>query len=148
MVPKAFIEVHASKEKVYAVLTDFKSYPEWCPFTRRLKGQLVEGAQLDMEVEMSAGSPLRHQRVTVAELTSGEKIVWTYTLLPWAPWLLHAVRAQRLSESPSNPGSATIYSTTDTMTGLLSPLVLFLYGASVQKGFECIARALKQRAEA
>ena len=147
MVPKAMIEVHASKEKVYAVLADFNSYPEWCPFTRRLKGQLVVGAQLEMEVEME-GSSLRHQRVTVAELTSGEKIVWTYTLVPWAPWLLHAVREQSLSASPSNPSSATIYSTTDTMTGLLSPLVLFLYGASVQKGFECIARALKQRAEA
>jgi len=36
----------ASPERVWAVLTDFKRYPEWNPFVREIKGQARDGEEL------------------------------------------------------------------------------------------------------
>ena len=32
------IEIDASAERVWGILTDFASYPEWNPFIRRISG--------------------------------------------------------------------------------------------------------------
>jgi hypothetical protein len=58
--------------------------------------------------------------------------------------LLGAERIQRLAELPDG---RTRYWTGDTFSGLLVPVVLGLYGAHIQRGFDDAARALKARAE-
>jgi hypothetical protein len=43
---KTEIIINASKEKVWQVLTDFKSYPRWNPFIISIEGQLAKGKTL------------------------------------------------------------------------------------------------------
>ncbi len=43
---KTEIVINASKEKVWAVLTDFKQYPTWNPFIVNLSGELAKGSTL------------------------------------------------------------------------------------------------------
>jgi uncharacterized protein YndB with AHSA1/START domain len=38
------IEINGPAERVWAVLTDFASYPEWNPFIRQVSGELNIGA--------------------------------------------------------------------------------------------------------
>ena len=59
--------------------------------------------------------------------------------------LLSALREQRL-ESITNDRCS--YSTSDRFSGLLSPLVYFLFYEDVHDGFNRVAYALKHRAEA
>jgi hypothetical protein len=43
---KTEVIINASKERVWQILTDFKSYPRWNPFITRVEGQLVKGKTL------------------------------------------------------------------------------------------------------
>jgi hypothetical protein len=43
---KTEVIINASKEKVWHVLTDFKSYPRWNPFITNIEGELVKGKTL------------------------------------------------------------------------------------------------------
>lgn len=43
---KTEIVINASKEKVWAILTDFSRYPQWNPFIINVEGVLVKGKKL------------------------------------------------------------------------------------------------------
>jgi hypothetical protein len=47
------IEIHASGEKVWQILTDFERYPEWNPFIRWAKGQAITGTRLTVRIQPS-----------------------------------------------------------------------------------------------
>jgi hypothetical protein len=59
-------------------------------------------------------------------------------------FVLRANRIQRLTRLGSG---RTRYDTSDTFSGLLVPVVMGLYRADIQRGFDGVARALKERAE-
>ena len=42
------IEVSAPPDRVWAVLTDFPSYPTWNPFIKRFEGELKVGGRVKM----------------------------------------------------------------------------------------------------
>lgn len=41
------IEIHASAERVWGLLTDFAHFPQWNPFIRRISGEARAGARLE-----------------------------------------------------------------------------------------------------
>jgi hypothetical protein len=45
------IEIDASAERVWGILTDFASYPQWNPFIRRIGGELEVGERLEVRLE-------------------------------------------------------------------------------------------------
>ena len=45
------IEIDASAEQVWKVLTDFQNYPNWNPFIRKISGDLEVNAKLDVEIK-------------------------------------------------------------------------------------------------
>src|SRR5919106_4945851 len=45
------IEIDASAERVWDILTDFASYPQWNPFIRRISGELKVGERLEVRLE-------------------------------------------------------------------------------------------------
>jgi uncharacterized membrane protein len=49
------IEIQTSAERVWRVLNDFASYPEWNHFIRRIKGQPKEGKRLRVYIEPPGG---------------------------------------------------------------------------------------------
>ena len=44
------IEIQASPEKVWAILTDLSKYPEWNPFIHKAIGQAKVGEKVDISV--------------------------------------------------------------------------------------------------
>ncbi len=44
------IDIEAPPEKVWAVLTDFESYPDWNPFIRKIEGRAAVGETLSAEM--------------------------------------------------------------------------------------------------
>ena len=136
----ARIEIDAPSERVWRVLTDFERYPEWNPFVPHVEARLEMGAAVRMRVNL-VGSFELPQTEFITTLDPGRRICWTMNWLP--AWLLCATRCQWLE--PLSTG--TRYVSTDTLTGLLAPLVVRVFGASMQRGFERTCRALKSRAE-
>jgi uncharacterized membrane protein len=45
------VKIQAPAERIWQVLTDFASYPEWNPFIRRISGQPKEGTRLKVYIE-------------------------------------------------------------------------------------------------
>jgi hypothetical protein len=139
--PRASIVIAAPAARVWEVLTALHEYPAWAPFTVAARGRAEVGQRVAVAVEMTPGAALREQVMTVTA-AAPPRLAWTFTLL--SSLLLHAEREQTVEATGA---AACTYSTSDTMTGLLAPLVLALYGASIEQGFASFARALKARAE-
>ncbi len=49
------IEIDAPAERVWRLLTDFASYPEWNPFIRSISGQPTPGERLEVRIEPPGG---------------------------------------------------------------------------------------------
>ncbi len=136
------VEINAPIELVWEILVDLTQYPHWNPFTVKIEGELKVGGALDLHVNM----PKRGDRIQtemVEKIDSPHRLSWGMTL-GISP-LLSALREQKL-ENLSNDRCS--YTTSDRFSGLLSPLVYFLFYDDVHGGFNRVAYALKKQAEA
>lgn len=145
--PHALIEstadIDAPPERVWAILVDLASYGAWNPFTPRIDASLRVGEPVVLHVAMKPGKKLLVQRETcTANDPAARELGWGMTM--GAAFVLRANRIQRLTPLPSG---GTRYWTGDAFSGLLVPLVMSLYRADIQRGFDGVARSLKERAE-
>ena len=135
------VSIQAPREQVWSILVDTARYGEWNPFTYRVDTSLLIGDPVDLYVRM----PIRGDRVQVERVTvvqQPERLAWGMKM--GFNWLLQAERQQVLTAT--GPDSCQ-YQTWDAFSGLLTPLVIKLFGADIQNGFNGVARALKKRAE-
>jgi len=138
---RASVDIHAPQQRVWDVLADFTSYPQWNPFTATVDGSLDDGASVTMEVRML--NPWSITQVEyVNSVVEGRRICWGMTM--GAASLLTTNRLQTLE--PIDEGT-TRYVTDDRLCGWLTPVVRALYGNKMLRGFEAMAEALKARAE-
>ena len=49
------MEIQATPERVWQVLTDLASFPDWNPFIRAAQGDLREGARLKIRIPPPGG---------------------------------------------------------------------------------------------
>jgi hypothetical protein len=133
--------IDAAPERVWQVLTDFPRYPDWNPFTAPVQARLLEGEAVTLTVHMLRRRPLT-QVEYLHDLIESRRLCWGMVM--GHPALLTASRVQTLE--PLATGG-TRYRSEDRLSGWLSPLVLALYGAAMQRGFDAMAAALKTRAE-
>jgi hypothetical protein len=135
------VEINAPRELAWKILVDLAQYPRWNPFTVKADGDLAVGKAIDLHVNM----PKRGDRIQteiVEKIDAPHCLSWGMTL-GISP-LLSALREQKL-EILSNERCR--YTTSDRFSGLLSPLVYFLFYDDVHGGFNRVAHALKKRAE-
>jgi hypothetical protein len=137
----ASIEIDAPSELVWAILTDFDRYPEWNPFNVGMATDFEMGSAVRMEVALT-GSRTQRQTEYITTLVPGQKVCWSMNQTP--AWLIGATRCQRLEPLD---GGCTRYTSDDKITGVLTPLVMLIYGRAMQRGFESVCKALKRRAE-
>ena len=135
------VEIEAPAGRVWAILVDTPGYARWNPFTTRVDTNFEIGAPVDLYVTLGPLNLKQPERIKAVE--PPHLLAWGMTMGP--PWLLSARRDQRLEAL----GEARCrYITTDTFNGLLTPLVVLLFGGPIRRGFNAMALALKQRAEA
>lgn len=135
------IEINAPIERVWSILRDFDSYPEWNPFTVSVKTALELGTPVDMQVKLRPPKAM-HQVEYVSAVVPGERVCWGGHVGP--RWFISADRCQVLTDLG---GDRTRYFTTDVFTGLGVGLMFLVVGRHVQRGFDDVAAALKARAE-
>jgi hypothetical protein len=136
------IEIDASAELVWGVLTDFASYPEWNPFVRRISGEPKVGERLEVRLEPPGGRGIT-LKPTVLEAEPERELRWLGHL--WVSGLFdgeHSLTIHRLGED------SVRFVQAETFTGVLVPMFARSLDDGTRRGFEEMNRALKERAEA
>ena len=134
------VEIEAPIERVWEILVDVERYGDWNPFTTRVETNFEIGSPVDLYVTLG---PLKlKQPETIVAVDRPHLLVWRTKV--GARVLLSARREQRLEALGE---TRCRYLTTDAFKGLLTPLVVFLFGRLVRRGFNDMAWALKKHAE-
>ena len=136
------IDINASAERVWHLLTDFASYPQWNPFIRRISGEPTTGERLQARIEPPGGQGMTFKpKVLTAE--PNRELRWLGHLL--VPGLFdgeHSFTIQPLEENRCR------FVQREAFKGLLVPLFARSLETNTQRGFEEMNQALKERAEA
>jgi hypothetical protein len=74
------IEINASPERVWRILTDFISYPVWNPFIREIRGRAAEGERLRVFLKPSGGKGMVF-KPTVLKADPKRELRWLGKLL-------------------------------------------------------------------
>ena len=136
------IDIDASAELVWDILTDFASYPQWNPFIRRISGELKAGERLEVRLEPpdSRGITLRP---TVLSAEPNRQLRWLGHL--FVPGLFdgeHSLAVQPLEENRVR------FVQSEVFKGVLVPLLARSLDNNTLRGFEQMNGALKEQAEA
>lgn len=135
------IEIGASAERVWRVLSDFADYPQWNPFIRRVRGQLAVGARLEVHIESPGGRGMTFRSVILCAEPNCQ-LRWRGSLP--IPGLFEGEHAFAIE--PQSGGGVRLVQR-EVFKGLLVPLVWRWMEASTRRGFEAMNRALKAEAE-
>ena len=137
----AAIDIDAPAERVWQIVSDFARYADWNPFIVRASGEPRVGERLDITIAAPGMKPVSF-RPRVLDVAPGRLIRWKGELkLPGLFDGRHALIVDPLD------GGRSRFTTHEDVTGILLPFAGKVMTAS-QQGFELMARALKERAEA
>jgi hypothetical protein len=136
------IEIDAPAKRVWELLTDFASYPQWNPFIRYISGHPAPGERLQARLEPPGGRAMTFKpKVLTAE--PNRELRWLGRLL--VPGLFdgeHSFTIEPLEENRVR------FIQREAFKGLLVPLFGRSLETNTQRGFEEMNHALKGRAEA
>ncbi|MEZ5503541.1 MAG: SRPBCC domain-containing protein [Halioglobus sp.] len=133
------IIINAPAAVVWDVIVDFANYGLWNSFCPGMKGELVMGAPLEMQVDM--GNGLQQQVEYITRIDPPHTIVWSMENKPGDP--IHADRTQRIE--PIDATSCRYFSIDEFSGEFAGPMIEQL-GRQVEKGFNDCAAGLKARA--
>jgi hypothetical protein len=135
------IEIAAPAERVWRVLTDFPSYPQWNPFIRRIRGEPKTGERLEVRLEPPGGRGMTF-RPKLLNVEANRELRWLGHL--FVPGLFdgeHWLTIEPLGESRVR------FVQREEFRGLLVPLLARSLDDNTRRGFEEMNHALKERAE-
>ena len=135
----ADIEIAATPERVWAVLSDLASYPQWHPVFLKATGQLTVGNRITITTAQPTTGRTMTVKVKVVTAEPATELRWTSNVLG----LSNSERSFTLS--PASGG--TQLRQTGSYRGLFTrfpPKTI----DRIQVSFEAINEAIKERAEA
>ena len=135
------IEIEASAERVWRVLTDFDAYPEWNPFIRRVSGRPEVEERLVVRMRPSGTRGMTF-RPTVMKVEPNRELRWLGHLL-----LPGIFDGQHIFEIEELERDRVRFVQREVFKGLLVPLLARSLDRDTQRGFEEMNRALKEKLE-
>ncbi len=135
------IEIQASADRVWQLLTDFSSFPQWNPFIRRASGKAKLGGKLKVTIQPSGASAMNFQP-TVLKAEPQRELRWLGHLL--IPGLFDG---EHIFTIETLRPDRVRFTQREIFTGLLVPLFAKSLDTDTQRGFEEMNQALKIKAE-
>ena len=135
------IEIQASDKRVWQLLIDFASFPQWNPFIRQAKGEAKVGARLQVHIQPSGASSMTF-KPTVLKVEPNRELRWLGRLL--MPGLFDGEHTFTIESLEAN---RIRFTQREVFTGLLVPLFARSLDTDTRRGFEEMNLALKERAE-
>jgi len=135
------IEIQASAERVWQLLTDFPSFPQWNPFIRKASGAIRVGERLEVYIQPSGASGMTF-RPTVLKAEPNRELRWLGHLL------ISGLFDGEHSFTIEPLGASRVrFTQREVFTGLLVPLFARGLDTDTRRGFEEMNQALKSKAE-
>jgi hypothetical protein len=135
------VEIDASADRVWAILADFASYPEWNPFIRSIRGPLTGGARLIVRIQPSGGRGMTVRPIVLAA-NVGRELRWRGRL---ACSCIFSGEHEFVIE-PISEGKVR-FRQNERFRGWLVRFVTKSLDRDTKNGFEEMNLALKARAE-
>ncbi len=135
------IEIDATPEIVWEILTDLPAYADWNPFITSSEGEVAEGERLVNRLEPPGGKAMTF-KPTVTEVDQQHVFEWLGRL--GVPGVFDG--RHRFQLVPTGDGTRLIH--TEHLRGVLLPFLKKSLDTQTVKGFESMNVALKDRAEA
>ena len=134
------IEIDAPASSVWAVITDFDSYPQWNPFVVSAKSSLKPGEPIDMKVKLLG--PVQRQVEIILDVEEGKG--FRYCMKPFPFGALSSERSHNIIDLGDD---RCRYQSHFHLQGWMMPLVRGLMRPALHRGFGGMSEAIKQRAE-
>ncbi len=136
------VEIEASVERVWEVLTDLTAYDQWNPFAQKASGEIRVGEKLSIFLKPPGAMGMTIKpRVLKAE--SSREFRWLgHMVVPGIFDGEHIFEIERLDDGRSRLVQR------EEFCGVLARPVLAMIGGSTERGFVAMNEALKERAEA
>ena len=135
------VEIHASAERVWQLLTDFAGFPQWNPFIHRASGEPKTGARLEVTIQPS-GASRTTSRPTVLKVEPNQELRWIErSLIPGLLDVEHIFTIEQLDTTHVR------FTQREIRTGLLVPLRARRRATETRRGLKEMNQALKTRAE-
>ena len=134
---QATIQINASAETVWEIITDAKRYPEWDPGMVRIEGTIAEGEIISSYTKLS---PNRAFKTKVTEFEPYNRMVWQGGMP------LGLFKSVRVSSIVSGEDGSIQFTVEEKFSGLLLPL----FGKMIpdlNPVFADFCKGLKERAE-
>ena len=132
------IEIGASPEKVWGILTDFANYEQWNPFIIKAAGRAEQGSTIEIHIKTPAGKKREyHPKITKAERS--RELRWM-----GKSWVLngeHIFVIEQLEQKRVR----LIHR--EAFDGLLTSFFGKSLDTDIKQGLEEMNRALKEQAE-
>ena len=137
------IDIAAPASAVWAILTDFASYSEWNPFVRLIKGDLQEGAKLEVMLDTPNRNPMTFNP-TLVKLTLERELRWLGRM--WSiPGIFTGEHYFQIEPAGEN---SIRFTHGERFTGLTVPFAWSKVADDTRAGFVSMNEALKRLAEA
>jgi hypothetical protein len=133
--------ISAPSEVVWAVITDFKRYPDWNPSLPSIGGDLRVGSIISLTLAMP-GRPSAKVKARLLEVVPQRRLTWHGNA--GADWLFAGDREFLIDETA---GSAVSFTHVENVRGALFPLFRLIMGSAIGRHHDGLNAVLKQRAE-
>ena len=134
------VDIDATPERVWEVLTDLAAYPAWNPFIVRAEGVVGTGRRLTLTMQ-PVGGRTTTLRPRLVEVDAPRRLRWRGTV--GVPGLLDAEHSFTLE--PRGSGTRLVHQ--EDFRGLLVPLLAVSLDRGTLPAFVAMNEALKSRAE-
>jgi len=135
------IDITASPEKVWAILLDFSSYPDWNPFIKSVSGLKEAGSKLKVHLQPPGARGMEFESIVLRSVP-GREFRWKGHLF------MNGLFEGEHSFTIESRGKGIVrFTQKEKFTGRLVPMMFSVIGAQTLRGFEAMNSALKERAE-
>jgi len=135
------IEINASPEKVWQVLTDFDRFKDWNPFIRSIQGKLQTGSKLAVHLKPPGGREMTvHPKILRCE--PGHELRWLGRIL--VRGLFDGQHTFKIE--PLGPNRVRFIQR-EKFAGMLTPFFGRTLNDQTKRGFNQMNQALKALAE-
>lgn len=140
MILSVSIEISASPEAVWKVLTDFSQYALWNRFTPEVQCTGRVGDPVQLRVYMSEGGAARIVQLTLNTWQTDRQFCWGADN--------PALRVNRCQILTALADGRTQYTSTESFEGILTPVVMLTQKKKLMRGYRLAAEGLKRQVEA
>jgi hypothetical protein len=134
------VGIQAPAEVIWEVISDLKSWEQWCKLYPKAAGEIRIGAQLDITLALP-GRPLEQIKPVVLDWTPNEQLHWRVTMVGGLVRTIRYLEIETLAEA------SCVVSNGEIIGGLLGPMLGRPLAPTIYRAFIQMNDDLKARAE-